>query len=63
MDTFVSTIGHRLAQIGSGGFELLVQAYASIVEARAMKARFETEAYRSRYHLTSKNDDDLPIVR
>jgi hypothetical protein len=30
---------------------------------RADRARIETELFRGRYHLSSKNDDDLPLVR
>ena len=62
MDAFVPAKHHRLMQFGSRIFELLAHMCQSIIEAREMKARFEAEAYRGRYRLISKNDDDLPIV-
>ena len=34
----------------------------SFVEAREARNRFETEVFQGRYRLSSKNDDDLPIV-
>jgi len=35
----------------------------SFIEARQARARIEAELFRGRYHVSSKNDDDLPIVR
>ena len=35
----------------------------AIAEARVQKAIIEAELYRNRYLHSSKNDDDLPIVR
>ena len=34
----------------------------SFVEARQTRARIEAELFRGRYHVSSKNDDDLPLV-
>jgi len=34
-----------------------------VAEMRLNKARTEAELFRGRYHLASKCDDDLPIVR
>ena len=34
-----------------------------VSEAQMQKALIETELYRNRYKHSSKNDDDLPIVR
>ena len=42
---------------------LIVTVYEAIGEARLQKAMIEAELYRNRYMHTSKNDDDLPIVR
>jgi hypothetical protein len=42
---------------------LCVNVFDAIVEARLHKAMIEAELYRKRYLHTSKNDDDLPIVR
>ncbi len=35
----------------------------AVAEARMHKAAIEVELYRNRYKHSSKNDDDLPIVR
>jgi len=42
---------------------MIVTVYEAIGEARLQKAMIEAELYRSRYMHTSKNDDDLPVVR
>jgi hypothetical protein len=34
-----------------------------IAEVRENRRKIETELFRNRYHHSSKNDDDLPIVR
>ena len=34
----------------------------SLVEARQARTTLEAELFRGRYRLSSKNDDDLPIV-
>jgi hypothetical protein len=34
-----------------------------LAQARADRARVEAELFQGRYHLSSKNDDDLPLVR
>ena len=43
--------------------KLLVHMIDAIAEARMHKAAIEAELYRNRYRHSSKNDDDLPIVR
>ena len=48
--------------IGSGT-RLLLHIVAVIAEARQHKAAIEAELYLNRYKHSSKNDDDLPIVR
>jgi hypothetical protein len=42
---------------------LCLNIFGAIAEARAQKAMIEAELYLNRYRHTSKNDDDLPIVR
>ena len=42
---------------------LCLNIFDAIAEARAQKAMIEAELYLNRYRHTSKNDDDLPIVR
>jgi hypothetical protein len=34
-----------------------------MAEVRENRRKLETELFRNRYHHSSKNDDDLPIVR
>jgi hypothetical protein len=41
-------------------FDLLRESF---VEARQARSRIEAELFRGRYHVSSKNDDDLPLVR
>ena len=42
---------------------LFMHAVHSIAEARVHRVAIEAELYLNRYRYTSKNDDDLPIVR
>jgi len=42
---------------------LFMHAMDVIAEARMQRAKIELELYRNRYKHTSKNDDDLPVVR
>jgi hypothetical protein len=35
----------------------------ALIDARQTRTRLEAELFRNRYRLSSKNDDDLPIVR
>ena len=48
--------------IGSGT-RLLLHIVEVIAEARMQRAAIEAELYLNRYKHSSKNDDDLPIVR
>ena len=57
--TFFRRLRNALAATG----RLVVNVYEVIGEARLQKAMIEAELYRNRYMHTSKNDDDLPIVR
>jgi hypothetical protein len=41
----------------------LSRLHETIIEVRTQRGIIETELFRGRYHLSSKNDDDLPIVR
>ena len=43
--------------------QLIGAAVDVMAEARMQKAALEAELYRNRYRHTSKNDDDLPVVR
>ena len=42
---------------------LFMYAVDAIAEARMQRAKIEAELYRNRYRHSSKNDDDLPVVR
>ena len=47
-----------------GSARLFVRTMQAVIaEARMHKAAIEVELYRNRYKHSSKNDDDLPIVR
>jgi hypothetical protein len=51
----------RRAIVGSARF--FVRTMQAVSEARLQQAKIEVELYRNRYKHSSKNDDDLPIVR
>jgi hypothetical protein len=42
---------------------LLMHAAEATAEARMQRAAIEAELYRNRYKHSSKNDDDLPVIR
>ena len=49
----------RLATVG----RWCVSIFDAIAEARVQKAMIEAELYLNRYKHSSKNDDDLPVLR
>jgi hypothetical protein len=55
-------VGFLRKTIGSGT-RLLMHIVEVIAEARLQRAAIEAELYLNRYKHSSKNDDDLPIVR
>ena len=57
-----ATISFLRKAIGSGT-RLLLHVVEVLAEARMHKAAIEAELYLNRYKHSSKNDDDLPIVR
>ena len=57
------TIAGRLHKMFAIAGRLSLNIFDAIAEARAQKAMIEAELYLNRYRHTSKNDDDLPIVR
>jgi hypothetical protein len=59
----VSAIVSFLRKAIRSGTRLLTHAVEVTAEARMHKAAIEAELYRARYKHSSKNDDDLPIVR
>ena len=42
---------------------LFARLHETIVQVRENRCKLEAELFRNRYHISSKNDDDLPIVR
>jgi hypothetical protein len=63
MSTFIHAVGTHIASAFARGRQLLSRVHETIVEVRTQRAILETELFRGRYRLSSKNDDDLPIVR
>jgi hypothetical protein len=57
------TISVAFARILASAAPLLSRLQSSFARARAERARVEAELFHGRYHLSSKNDDDLPLVR
>jgi plasmid stabilization system protein ParE len=43
--------------------DLLARLGDVMADVRENRRKLETELFRNRYHHSSKNDDDLPIVR
>ena len=54
-----SRLSRVLATFGRRCFEL----FEAIAEARMHRAMIEAELYLKRYKHSSKNDDDLPVLR
>jgi hypothetical protein len=47
----------------AGTAKFFVRTMRTVAEARLHRAQIEVELYLNRYKHSSKNDDDLPIVR
>jgi hypothetical protein len=63
MHTFVHAALMDMAGAVGRGRTPLSGLCDSMAETRRQREILETELFRGRYHLSSKNDDDLPIVR
>ena len=63
MLTLVHTISIAIAKALAKAVSLLSHVRRSVARARADRKRVEAELFHGRYHLSSKNDDDLPLVR
>jgi hypothetical protein len=63
MIAFVHAIGVRIARAVARCLDMLSRLHKTIIEVRQQRAILEAELFCGRYHLSSKNDDDLPIVR
>ena len=51
-----------IARLAAAG-RWCVSIFDAIAEARVQKAMIEAELYLNRYKYSSKNDDDLPVLR
>ena len=62
-----SRLAQRLAastgKLAVAGWMVIVRFSTALAEQRMHRALIEAELYRNRYTHSSKNDDDLPIVR
>jgi hypothetical protein len=43
--------------------DLFARLRETMAEVRENRRKLEADLFRNRYHISSKNDDDLPIVR
>jgi hypothetical protein len=62
MLTLVHTVSLAIANGLMKAASVLSRVQRSVAQARADRARIEAELFHGRYHLSSKNDDDLPLV-
>ena len=62
-DSPLATIVGFIRKTAMAGAKWFMRTMKVISEARMQKALIEAELYRNRYKHSSKNDDDLPIVR
>jgi hypothetical protein len=63
MLVLINTISVVIAGALTQSASLLFGLRRFLVQARADRARIEAELFHGHYHLSSKNDDDLPLVR
>lgn len=63
----MNTLGHAITAACAKAIAEIKRGIAHIRRVRAeleeSRARIEKELHRGRYTLSSKNDDDLPLVR
>ena len=62
MSMFMHAVGTHIARAFTRGFHLLSRLHETIIEVRTQRAILEAELFHGRYRLSSKNDDDLPII-
>jgi len=62
MLVLINTISVAIARTLARTASLLSHLQHSVAQARADRARVEADLFHGRYHLSSKNDDDLPLV-
>ncbi len=61
--TAALTIFRYLRKAITGVARVVVWVAQAFAEARQQRAQIEIDFYRNRYKHSSKNDDDLPMVR
>jgi hypothetical protein len=59
----VAAFARFLRRAAMTSLRLFTHAVEAVAEARMQRAAIEAELYLNRYKHSSKNDDDLPIVR
>ena len=59
----MQALGEHIAGAFARSRDLLSRLRNSMAETHRQREILEAELFRGRYHLSSKNDDDLPIVR
>jgi hypothetical protein len=63
MLVLINTMSLAIARAVARAASALSHLQRSVAQARADRARVEGDLFHGRYHLSSKNDDDLPLVR
>jgi hypothetical protein len=57
------TVADRLRAFLRATGRWITIAFDAVLEARAQRAMIEAQLYLNRFKHTSKNDDDLPVLR
>jgi hypothetical protein len=63
MSVFVDASRRLADRTVASVLNVAARFYETMVEVRENRRKLEAELFRNRYHISSKNDDDLPIVR
>ena len=63
MIAFAHASQRVLSRAVAKAFNHLARLLDVMAEVRENRRKIEAELFRNRYHHSSKNDDDLPIVR
>jgi hypothetical protein len=62
MVAFIHAVWLLVCRAVARGLSLFSLLRDTLAEARQARISVETELFRGRYHLSSKSDDDLPVV-
>jgi hypothetical protein len=63
MIAFVHASRRLATRTVARALDLFAQLRETMAEVRENRRKLEAELFRNRYHISSKNDDDLPVVR